>query len=115
MSKVSEGIVRLFRLLYQASKETMKLSPQIPILIAASTLMVRALDFAERGMGEKITPEILAACTKATMEAVLKEFGITSEMMAQAVANGKPTEQPPTDQPQPPQPSQPMGLIGQGA
>ena len=108
-SKIADGITRLIGFMYQASENTMPMQAVIP---AAITLMVKALDFADRGMGQKLDKDIIAECTKQTSAAVLQQFGVTPEKI-QSFLSG---QEQPTQEPQPePQQAAPTGLINQGA
>ena len=111
-SKIADGITRLIGLLYQASENTMPMQAVIP---AAITLMVKALDFAERGMGQKLDKDIIAECTKQTSAAVLQQFGVTPEKIQSFLSSqGQPQEPQPEPIQQTPQ-AAPTGLINQGA
>lgn len=70
---ISEGIAALMAILYRESKNTM---PMSPAMFAMVTLMLHALDYAEKTMGAKVTPELVAQCTQAASEAVLRKFGV---------------------------------------
>lgn len=107
VKNVAEGIAGLMMLLYKESKEKMPMVAAIP---ASIVLMAKALDFAEKTMSVQITPDMLAKVTQATSEAVLLKFGITPEMVQDAVnkhQSGQGASMPP--------PAKPTGLINQGA
>lgn len=104
VKNVAEGIAGLMAILYKESKEKMPLQAAIP---ASIVLMTKALDFVERTMGVEITPDLLAQCTQATSEAVLTKFGITPDMVKEAVAKSQRGELPGAEQPAGGQPAQP--------
>ena len=105
-SKVAGGITRLIGLLYQASKHTMPMQAVIP---AAITLMVKALDFAERGMGQQLNAAIIAESAKQTSAAILQQFGVTPEKIQSLLVQNKGAAQPSAIPP-----TQPAGLISAG-
>jgi hypothetical protein len=84
-SKVADGVARLISLMHQTSQNTMPVGPAIA---ASYILMVKALDFAERALGETITDDVIANSALATTEAVCNVFGITQEKLAAAVEQG---------------------------
>ena len=56
---------------------------------AGIAIMCQALDMAEQGTQIKVTPDLIAACTKATGDKVLAKLHISPARVQQAVAAGK--------------------------
>jgi hypothetical protein len=90
MANVAQGISKLMILIYNESKknggEGMEVRMSVP---AAITLMCQALDYVESTRGTKVTPEMAAECTKQTMTATLKAFGITEDQVNQTIQAGQ--------------------------
>lgn len=84
-SKVADGVARLMSLMHTTSQSTMPVGPAIA---ASYTLMVKALDFAERALGQKVDDEVIAQTALATSEAVCKVFGLSKEKLQAAVEQG---------------------------
>lgn len=84
-AKVADGVARLISLMHTTSQSTMPIGPAIA---ASYTLMVKALDFAERALGQKVDDEVIAQTALATSEAVCKVFGISKEKLQAAVEQG---------------------------
>jgi len=104
--KVANGVARLISLLHVSAKGTMPVGPTIA---AAYTLMVKAMDFAERALGEEITDDIIADTALKTISVVGPLLGITKEKLQAAMQEGQPEAQP--EMPAPAQPTQPPGLM----
>lgn len=94
---VSDGIAKLIVLVFHESKQDVNAFAPAAAL-AAISLMCQALDYYEASGRGTLTPEIVAACTKATTEAVLDKFGITPDQLNQVAAAG---QQAGAQQPQP--------------
>jgi len=90
VTNVAQGIAKLMILIYNESKngggEGMDVTMGVP---AAITLMCQALDYAEASRGVEVTPEMAAECTKQTMKATLKAFGITEDQINQTIQAGQ--------------------------
>lgn len=82
---IGAGIAKLLAVLFNKSQNTMPMEVGIP---AAVILLCEALQFIEDSGKAKITPEMLAECTKAMGSAVLQMFGVTPEKLQQMT--GKP-------------------------
>ena len=83
VNNVATGIADLIMLIYNESKRTMSIPAA---MLAAITLMCKALDYAEKTMGVKVDSQMAAACTKATTTACMNKFGITQDKIDQAIA-----------------------------
>ena len=83
VTNVANGIADLIMLIYNESKRTMSIPAA---MLAAITLMCKALDYAEKTMGVKVDQQMAAACTKATTTACMNKFGITQDKIDQAIA-----------------------------
>jgi hypothetical protein len=105
--KIADGVGRLISLLHVSSQGKMP----IGVTIAASyTLMVKAMDFAERAIGTKITNDIIADTALKTISVIAPLLGISQEKLRAAMQGQSPTA-PPQAAP-PTQPPQPAGLMG---
>ena len=104
--KVANGVARLISLLHVSAKGTMPVGPTIA---AAYTLMVKAMDFAERALGEEITDDIIADTALKTISVVGPLLGITKEKLQAAMGGQQPEAQPEA----PAQPTKPTGLMQQ--
>lgn len=82
---VSAGVTGLAWLMYQQSKQTMKIEVMV---MSAIVLMCEAFDFAERGMGLQITNEIVAQTVKTLTENLFAKLGITPEQLQQQIYKG---------------------------
>lgn len=106
---VSTGVTGLAWLMYQQSKQTMKIEVMI---LSAIMLMCEAFDFAERGMGLQITNEMVAQTVKTLAENLFAKLGITPEQLQQQILKG---HQEIIDhqrgQTTPPPPSAPQGML----
>ena len=105
VKNVSEGIAKLIGMISNESKGSMS---QPAAALASISLMAQALDYAERKYGTTITPEIAAACTKATATAVLGVFNIGQDQVDQQIAKGRSGA--PQEQAQPSQPQTQAGM-----
>ncbi len=83
---ISKGITGLMWVMYQQSHQSMK--PQV-MVYAGIVLMCHAFDFAERGLGIKVTPDIVARTTEALAQAILERLGITPDILQQKILEGK--------------------------
>ena len=111
--KIADGVARLISMLHVSSKGKMPVGPTIA---ASYTLMVRALDFAERALGEEITDDVIADTALKTISVIAPLLGITKEKLQAAMQGGQPEAQPEA-QPEmsaPAQPVQPTGLMQGG-
>jgi hypothetical protein len=82
---IATGIAGLMWLMFQQSKQTMP----IPILImAGTTLMAEAIDFAERGMHIQFDNDMIAETTQLTSEHLFTKLGISQEQLKEAVQKG---------------------------
>lgn len=102
--KVAEGVARLISSLHVSAKGTMPVGVTIA---AAYTLMIKAMDFAERKLGQKVTDEIIAETAIKTISVVAPLLGISKESLQAAMEGQQPDVQPEA----PAQPTQPAGLM----
>ena len=103
--KIADGVARLISMLHVSSKGKMPVGPTIA---AAYTLMVKAMDFAERALGAEITDDIIAETALKTISVVAPTLGISKESLQEAMQGQQPESAPP--QPAPPQ----LGGLMQG-
>ena len=97
---VTLGITNLIALISNESKGQMSL----PAAVLASTeLMCDMLDVAEKTIGTKMTPELVANCTHATTMSILQRFGIDQNKINQVIKQGKAGQSG--------APTQPSGLV----
>ena len=119
--KIADGVARLISLLHVSAKGKMPVGPTIA---AAYTLMVKAMDFAERAIGTEITNDIIADTAIKTISVVAPLLGISKEKLQAAMQGQQPEaqpamqgqaspipEQPAAQPPQPAQSAQPAGLM----
>jgi hypothetical protein len=100
---IGSGIAKVLAVLFHKSGNTLPMQVGVP---AATILLIEALQFIEDAGKAKVTPDMLAACTKAMGSAVLQMFGITPDklqaMFSQAQAGqGAQPGQLPAQAPQP--------------
>jgi hypothetical protein len=99
---IGAGIAKVLAVLFRKSNGTLPMQVGVP---AATLLLLEALQFIEDAGKAQVTPDMLAACTKAMGSAVLQMFGITPEKLQQMFSQG-------AAQPgQPAQPVQPPGIV----
>jgi len=120
VGSVSKGIAGLMYIMHEQSRGPNGGEPTMPLepaVLASITLMTKSLDFAERGLGVRIDRQILADCTEATAEQVLRKFNISQEQVEEVVARTQAGEQlvpPKSGQPQPqPTRTRAPGLVGE--
>lgn len=89
--KIANGVARLISLLHVSAKGTMPIGPTIA---AAYTLMVKAMDFAERALGEEITDDVIAETALKTISVVGPLLGVTKEKLQAAMEGQQPEEKP---------------------
>jgi hypothetical protein len=103
---IGSGIAKVLAVLFHKSKGTLPMQVGVP---AATLLLLEALQFVEDAGKAKVTPEMLAECTKAMGSAVLQMFGITPDklqaMFSQGDSQGAPAGA------APPQPAAPGGIV----
>ena len=110
--RIANGVARLISLLHVSAEGTMPIGATIA---ASYTLMIKAMDFAERALGEEITDDIIAETALKTISVVAPLLGITKEKLQAAMQGGQPEAQQPDVQPEmPTQPAKPMGLMQGG-
>ncbi len=103
---VGAGAAKLIGILQNQSKGS--IPPEV-LVKAATILMCEGLQLLEDAGKVKVTPDFLAACTKAMGSAVLQLLGATPEQLTQLLQKqGQPSPA------QPAQPAAPGGLV-QGA
>jgi hypothetical protein len=107
--KIADGVARLISMLHVSSKGKMPVGPTIA---AAYTLMVKAMDFAERALGAEITDDIIAETALKTISVVAPTLGIPKEKLQEAMQGQQSDQTTPQPSPtQPAQPAQPTGLM----
>lgn len=102
--KIANGVARLISLLHVSAKGTMPIGPTIA---AAYTLMVKAMDFAERALGEEITDDVIAETALKTISVVGPLLGVTKEKLQAAMEGQQPEAKPEV----PAQLTKPAGLM----
>jgi hypothetical protein len=102
---IGAAVAKLMGILQNQSKGT--IPPEV-LVKAATLLMVEGLQFLEDSGLVEVTPDFLAACTKAMGSAVLQMLGATPEQLSSLLQKGG--EQPA----QPEQPAPAAGIV-QGA
>ena len=102
--KIANGVARLISLLHVSAKGTMPIGPTIA---AAYTLMVKAMDFAERALGEEITDDVIAETALKTISVVGPLLGVTKEKLQAAMEGQQPEAKPEV----PAQLTKPTGLM----
>lgn len=113
---IGGGIAKVLGVLFHKTHNTLPMQVGVP---AATILLLEALQFIEDSGKAKVTPEMLAECTKAMGSAVLQMFGVTPDrlqaMFAGQGGQGAPAQAapPPAGQPAPaqPAPAQPGGIV----
>ena len=83
--RIANGVARLISLLHVSAKGTMPIGATIA---ASYTLMIKAMDFAERALGEEITDDIIAETALKTISIVAPLLGITKEKLQAAMQGG---------------------------
>lgn len=83
---ISQGIAGLMWLMYKQSKNTM---PIAIMIIAGTSVMADAIDFAERGLGIKFDNSMIARTTQLLSENLFTKMGVSREMLKGAVEKGR--------------------------
>jgi len=110
---VGASVAKLAGLVMTQVKGTVPMQAMVPALML---LLCEGLDFMEKAGKAKVTPEFLAACTKATTSSFLQLLGVTPDRLAALfdhAKGGQPAAIPPSTAQSP----APKGIIGtaQGA
>lgn len=88
VTNISDGIAKLIMIIFNESKQSVDdFAPAMGL--ASISLMAQALDYAEQAKGIKVDEQIIADCTKATMQKVLARFGIQQNQVDQVIAAGQ--------------------------
>jgi hypothetical protein len=80
--------------------------------MASTVLMCQMLDYAEKTMGAKVTPEMAGNCAQVTSRAVLAKFGIGQQQIVGAVQAGQRAQQGGAPAPSPAAPPAAGGMMG---
>lgn len=93
---VSDGVANMIAMVYNQVSPKMQANIQqfnAQFVAAAPSagisLMCQVLDMAERAVGAKITPQLVAQCSQMTAKKVLAKLHISDQQIQQAVASAK--------------------------
>lgn len=105
---IGAGIAKVLAVLFHKSANTLPMQVGIP---AATILLIEVLQFIEDAGKTKITPDMLAACTKAMGSTVLQMFGVTPDKLQAMFSQAGQSAAPGAAQPAQPAPAQPVGIV----
>lgn len=94
----AEGAAKLVGVLYEKSKRSM---PMDALVQGCMVLLFHGLDFLEQAGKVQVTPEVLAAATKAAGSYVLQLLGVTPQKLQQMTAKATAGKGGPTPPPKP--------------
>lgn len=86
VTTISSGIAGLMWMMYMQSQKKM---PAEVLILAGVTLMTKAFDFAERGLGIMIDNKMIADATKKLAENLFVKLGINPDQLTQQIMKGK--------------------------
>ena len=86
VSDVSQGTANIMAVIANNSGGQFNVAAIGP---ASVVLMCQILDMAEKTANLKLTPDLAAQCTKATVDAVLEKFGINQNKVQAVVQSGQ--------------------------